>query len=98
VQNGSSLTTIEPAIIVDHKHDFPLKYIPVRYSTADTRYIFVSLHLFELASKQAAGCRSGHGGPLKVGQRVGIRSRVMGEMAVQARLGCNDMVFVLYFE
>jgi hypothetical protein len=98
MQNGSSLTTIEPAIIVDHKHDFPFKYIPVRHSTADSRYIFVSLHLFELAGKQATGCRSGHGGPLKVGQRVGIRSRVVGEVALQARLGCNDMVSFCAFE
>jgi hypothetical protein len=75
-KNGSSLTTIEPAIIVDHEHDLPLKYVPVRHSTADARYVFVSLHLFELTSKQASSGRSGHGGLFEVGDRGPCHARL----------------------
>jgi hypothetical protein len=72
VPKKSSLTAIKPAIIVDHKHDLPFKYVPVGHSATDTGDVFVSLHLFQLTSKQATGCRGRHGRLLQIGQSVGI--------------------------
>ena len=37
--------SIEFCVVIDHKHDFPLKNIVVHQSTADAWYVLVVLHL-----------------------------------------------------
>ena len=66
VRIRSSPTAIELAFIIDHKHDLPLENVAVCHSTTDAGYIFISLHLLQLTSKQATGGRSGHGELLQI--------------------------------
>ena len=73
-RQGRNHTAVESAVVVDHKHDLPLENIAVCYSTADAGNVFVSLHLFELTSKQATCCRSRHDSL----QRTSRKSRSCG--------------------
>ena len=49
-------TTVVLAVVRDHEHDLPLEYITIDQSATDAWYIFVGLHLLELAAQEA--CRS----------------------------------------
>ena len=45
------LTSVMPALVRNHKHDLPLKDVTVDESAADSRYVLVGLHLFELTAE-----------------------------------------------
>ena len=53
-----ALTTIVITIVIDHKHNFPLKYVVLVKTTANSGYIFVCLHLLQLPTKEPSCCRA----------------------------------------
>ena len=49
-------TTIEFAVVGDHEHDLPFKKIVFDQTATYARYVFVALHLLELATQEPGGC------------------------------------------
>jgi hypothetical protein len=44
-------TSIKLALVVNHEHHLPFKYIVVIQAAGDARDVFISLHLFKLTGK-----------------------------------------------
>lgn len=58
---GSRLTAIKPALVIDHEHHLPLKYIAaVCQSARDAGNVLVGLHLLELAGQEPSRRGGGH--------------------------------------
>ena len=49
------LTSVEFAVVSYDQHDFPLEDVATDESTAYSRYVLATLHLFELSAEQAGG-------------------------------------------
>ncbi len=48
---GSLHTSVEFALVVDHKHNFPFEYVAISQAAGDARNVFIGLHLFQLAGE-----------------------------------------------
>lgn len=81
-------TTIVFAVVVDHKHDFPLEDIVVDQTTADAGNVFIGLHLFELPPEQASSCGSGShlvGGEIRDREARGVRRKVEAKLGSKTK-------------
>jgi hypothetical protein len=59
-------TSIELALVADHKHHFPLEYVTVSQAAGDAWDIFVGLHLFELTGQQPGSWTCRHDAAARV--------------------------------
>jgi hypothetical protein len=82
---AKELTSIKLGIVINHKHDFPLKHVVVHKPATYPRYALVVLHLFELAGEQACGCGGGGHGFLP--SCLPVQVYVCGRVAVE--VGCG---------